>query len=328
LTAKKIFKDYPGYIKGLKFDIYHCTNCDTNFINPLEVRREYYDWIYTGLELPGYDRYYRYMKKIIQVKQPLRFLSENDQYYYPVFQYLSLNSNKNLEILDIGCGYGYLTYSMKNLGHDVIGIDISSRAIQIAKKRLGDFFENATIEEYFEKSKKRFDLIVALEIIEHLIDPNTFLSYCSKFLKKNGKIIITTPNKSFFKKNRIWETDIPPIHTFWFSKNSLNTLAQKNGFKIRFISFNRYFTPYQDKLFSYFFNYFYSKMINEIIPRPLLDENGDLIKKSFMKPSFLGKTIHKTINNNKIFNLKIVRKILSKIYGKNEHPYLAALLFR
>ncbi len=316
--VKRVFKNYPGYIDGLSFDIYCCSCCNTSFIDPLEVKTEYYNWIYSNPDIPGYDRYYSYMKKIKATTEPLKYLSEHDQYYYPVFQYLSMNCKTNLDILDIGCGYGYLTYSMKKLGHNVCGIDVSSRAIEVAKKQFGNFFENATVEQYFEKTKKRFDLITAVEVIEHLIDPNKFLQYCIKLLKDKGQIIITTPNKLYNKKSSIWISDIPPIHAFWYSKSGITALARKFGLKPSFFSYSHYFTPNQNELF----NYYYYKLKNEVLPVPILDKDGKLIKSHLRNPSFFGKLI----NSNMLFRLKIIRRILAAVYGNHERVVLAAVL--
>lgn len=97
-------------------------------------------------------------------------------------------------------------------------------------------------------------------------------------------------------------------------------MAQKKGLKLQFFTFNNYFDNNQNELF----NYYYYNLKHEILPAPRLDENGNLFKKSRIESSFFGKII----NKNKLLNLKIVRKILSTIYGKKEHSILAALLFQ
>jgi SAM-dependent methyltransferase len=75
------------------------------------------------------------------------------------------------------------------------------------------------------------------ELIEHLPNPLQFLELCKKQLKDDGTILLTTPN---YNKNKIWNTDLPPIHIFWFSKKSFAALAKSCDLDLSFINFNRF----------------------------------------------------------------------------------------
>ena len=112
------------------------------------------------------------------------------------------NQNKPLErikILDIGCGGGLLSEPMKRLGADVVGIDASNKNIQVAKihakKNKLDIKYICTSPENFE-TKNKFDVILNMEIIEHVKDVDFFLKSCSKLLKKNGIMFVATLNKT------------------------------------------------------------------------------------------------------------------------------------
>ena len=112
------------------------------------------------------------------------------------------NENKPLErikILDIGCGGGLLSEPMKRLGADVVGIDASKKNIQVAKihakKNKLDIKYICTSPENFE-TKNKFDVILNMEIIEHVEDVDFFLKSCSKLLKKNGIMFVATLNKT------------------------------------------------------------------------------------------------------------------------------------
>ncbi len=112
------------------------------------------------------------------------------------------NENKPLErikILDIGCGGGLLSEPMKRLGADVVGIDASNKNIQVAKihakKNKLDIKYICTSPEDFE-TKNKFDVILNMEIIEHVEDVDFFLKSCSKLLKKNGIMFVATLNKT------------------------------------------------------------------------------------------------------------------------------------
>ena len=106
---------------------------------------------------------------------------------------------KKIDILDIGCGGGLLSEPMYRLGASVVGIDASQKNIDIAKfhakkNKLKINYMCATPESL--KIKKKFDVILNMEIIEHVDDINFFISSCSKLLKKNGLMFIATLNKT------------------------------------------------------------------------------------------------------------------------------------
>ena len=104
-----------------------------------------------------------------------------------------------INILDIGCGGGLLSEPMQRLGANVTGIDASIKNIKIAKLHAKKYRLNinylCTSPEKF-KIKKKFDVILNMEIIEHVEDINFFISSCSKLLKKNGLMFIATLNKT------------------------------------------------------------------------------------------------------------------------------------
>ena len=106
---------------------------------------------------------------------------------------------KKLKILDIGCGGGLLSEPMCRLGAEVTAIDASEKNIKIAKLHAKK--NNLNINYICtspEKLKKNnhFDIILNMEIVEHVHDVNFFLKSCSKLLKKNGIMFVATLNKT------------------------------------------------------------------------------------------------------------------------------------
>ena len=117
-------------------------------------------------------------------------------------QFKTRNKDKPLSginILDIGCGGGLLSEPMHRLGANVTGIDASTRNIKIAKLHAN---KNGLKINYIcsspEKLKisKKFDVILNMEIVEHVEDISFFLKSCSKLLKKNGLMFVATINKT------------------------------------------------------------------------------------------------------------------------------------
>ncbi|MDA9627016.1 bifunctional 2-polyprenyl-6-hydroxyphenol methylase/3-demethylubiquinol 3-O-methyltransferase UbiG [Candidatus Pelagibacter sp.] len=106
---------------------------------------------------------------------------------------------EKINILDIGCGGGLLSEPMTRLGANVTGIDASSKNINIAKLHAK---KNKLKINYLCSSPeklnihKKFDVILNMEIVEHVEDINFFINSCSKLLKKNGLMFVATLNKT------------------------------------------------------------------------------------------------------------------------------------
>ena len=104
-----------------------------------------------------------------------------------------------ISILDIGCGGGLLSEPMSRMGANVTGIDASDKNIKIAKlhskkNKLKINYLCSSPEKL--KVKKKFDVILNMEIVEHVEDIDFFLKSCSKLLKKNGLMFVATINKT------------------------------------------------------------------------------------------------------------------------------------
>ena len=112
------------------------------------------------------------------------------------------NKKKPLEkikILDVGCGGGLLSEPMSRLGAEVVGLDASEKNINVAKLHA---IKNKLKIKYFctspenYKASYKFDVILNMEIVEHVEDIDLFLRACSKLLKKDGIMFVATLNKT------------------------------------------------------------------------------------------------------------------------------------
>ncbi|MDC2997482.1 bifunctional 2-polyprenyl-6-hydroxyphenol methylase/3-demethylubiquinol 3-O-methyltransferase UbiG [Candidatus Pelagibacter sp.] len=106
---------------------------------------------------------------------------------------------ENIKILDVGCGGGLLSEPMCRLGATVTGIDASYKNISVAK--LHSEKTNLKINYFCSspekfKIKDKFDVILNMEIVEHVDDVNFFLESCNNLLKKNGIMFVATLNKT------------------------------------------------------------------------------------------------------------------------------------
>jgi len=106
---------------------------------------------------------------------------------------------KNIKLLDIGCGGGLLSEPMCRLGASVVGIDASKKNIEVAKfhakkNKLKINYKVASPEKL--KTKTKFDVILNMEIVEHVNDIDFFIKESSRLLKKNGIMFVATLNKT------------------------------------------------------------------------------------------------------------------------------------
>jgi len=107
---------------------------------------------------------------------------------------------KNLKLLDIGCGGGLISEPMCRLGAQVTGIDASNKNIQVAKihakqNNLNIIYLNNSPEQLSQKPN--YDIILNLEVVEHVDDLNLYLKSCYNILNSGGLMITATLNKTF-----------------------------------------------------------------------------------------------------------------------------------
>jgi|TARA_E500000178_G_scaffold111759_1_gene111674 2-polyprenyl-6-hydroxyphenyl methylase/3-demethylubiquinone-9 3-methyltransferase len=117
------------------------------------------------------------------------------------FNLINRNNNflKDLKILDIGCGGGLISEPLARLGGEVTGIDASEKNIKVAK--LHSKKNNLNIN-YFNKSpeqlnnSEKFDIVLNLEVVEHVENVDLYIKSCSNLLKKNGIMFTATLNRT------------------------------------------------------------------------------------------------------------------------------------
>jgi 2-polyprenyl-6-hydroxyphenyl methylase / 3-demethylubiquinone-9 3-methyltransferase len=111
-----------------------------------------------------------------------------------------LDCLKKLRILDIGCGGGILSEPLARLGADVVGADPSTENIAAAKAHAAEsrleIDYRATTAETLADSDERFDLVLAMEVVEHVADVTLFVSRCAEMVKPRGLMIAATINRT------------------------------------------------------------------------------------------------------------------------------------
>lgn len=139
-----------------------------------------------------------------------------------------LSSRRDLQILDFGCGRGWMAPFLACFG-SVTGVDFSPRGIKYARKNYGRYanFVLAT-DNYGLKSQ--FDVVVCSEVIEHVIDQSKFLRNVYSFLRNDGLLLLTTPNGNLWRYYKKVFT-LQEIEN-WLTPHQLKALVLGSGFQI------------------------------------------------------------------------------------------------
>lgn len=182
-------------------------------------------------------------------KHYLKWHKESEEYYesmaeFYIYTYSKyLPKDKNVRILDIGCGIGLLVYALNKAGYkNVKGVDISPHQIDIAKKYSLDVEHVDNTVSWLQSHKSAFDVIFLLDVLEH-IHPSehlTILKSIYNSLNIDGTLILTVPNANSTFASR-WRY-VDWTHHTSFTEHSLEFILLNSGFsdvKIMEIEFFR-----------------------------------------------------------------------------------------
>lgn len=209
-------KRYNKLYKINEYNIVRCTNCSFVFVTPLPTQKKL-DKIYknsnyeTGFFYEGLIR--SDARRTLNNLKKLEFKTKN--------------------LLDVGCGAGFFLDEARKEGWTTTGLDISTEAVDYAVNNLHLEVKRGNINTF--SSQKNFDVIILIQVIEHLTKPYPVLKKIHSLLKKNGVVCIATPNINSWLSQVLKDRFnylIPPEHIFYFSPSTLKQLLEKTGFQI------------------------------------------------------------------------------------------------
>ncbi len=210
--------------------VVQCKNCGLVYLNPRpndDLIPVMYDSDYFSAQSQiGFDNYFSDEVRIGMLSASQRrmlVLEENDSCPFG-------------KILEIGCATGEFCHVLHNRGLDVTGIDISEAAIAEARSRYKTIpFYVGTIDD--ADFEVKYDAIFAYEVIEHLIDPDTFFMKASELLEENGFLCVTTPSFECAESVGFdnWMGFSKSLeHLFFFSDATIDRYAAKHRMHVAY----------------------------------------------------------------------------------------------
>ena len=203
------------YLKGYqKLYLFKCTKC--NFVFDQRVP--------SSQELNDYYSLYSYSDLKPVSPQTLNSFNKLLDFFE---QYRDIGN-----ILDLGCGQGDFLVEARKRNWNVYGSEYSSSATDLCEKRGITMHKGDLIKNIFGNIK--FDVITSFEVIEHINNPNDFMSVVNHKLQEKGLVYCTTPNFNsllrYFEKDR-FKMIVYPIHISFYTKASIKYLGKVNNFK-------------------------------------------------------------------------------------------------
>lgn len=223
ITAPCVCKSDGNFYFELRgFKLFKCKNCSLIFVSPRKNEFQIYDQDYFSGAVHGYG-FVNYEEdksaSMGYLKSYLKWLRD-------------LGIEKDAKLLDIGAANGFFVDLARKEGFDASGIELSEDAVKWAKK-LGRRVVQA--DALTMSLSERFDVITALDVLEHLSQPEEFLRRVKVNLSSNGFLLINVPNQgSLFAKlsGKSWHSYVPPEHLYYFNKKSLYSILIMNGYEI------------------------------------------------------------------------------------------------
>ncbi len=166
------------------------------------------------------------------------------KYYSPITEkrYLALLNEFEAyrsagKLLDIGCGFGFFLETAKQQKWEVTGVEITDTAVKACTSK-GLRMHHGTLETaHFQDAV--FDVIVLIETIEHVIEPEKLIKEIYRVLRPGGLVYLSTPNFNAINRYRLKEKyDVIqyPLHLTYFTPRTLKRFFEQNGFKTQKIS--------------------------------------------------------------------------------------------
>lgn len=201
-----------SYLKN-NYQYYFCPRCQTFFIHPFP----------TNNALKTY--YKKFTNSAPHQEKLIRSRSKQ------IINQLKKFNSSGLDLIDIGCGYGFFLDEARQKHLNVLGIEPSTQSFKYVKSSLRLNAKNINLEKFLQRNRRKFDFLIYSHVIEHIKDPIKVISQLSNLLKPRGVLYIETPNINshlFRTEKENYTFLLPPEHLWLFSLKSFNYMIPSN----------------------------------------------------------------------------------------------------
>ncbi|MEO6693946.1 MAG: class I SAM-dependent methyltransferase [Ignavibacteria bacterium] len=211
---------------GKTLPLYECQNCSFTYADPLPDNiLSLYENLEDEIYVDSLEPRYKEMKHIFDMA-------------------LSLHKDAK-SVLDVGAGVGLLVKVAKEKGLEATGVEPSKWLVEQSRKLYGiELIEGIVPNE--KLNGKKFDMIFAVDVIEHLSDPVNFLATLKKHLNTDGVILIATPDRGSFLAKRLgrkwWHYRL--AHIGYFTRKSMIAVTEKVNLKIEKFDRQNWYLPF------------------------------------------------------------------------------------
>lgn len=227
----------------VRYDYQRCTNCNFIYQHPIpnadQISSFYPDDYMVYEEKSRLKNLSNFRRSILKKYYGYTHLNTSPLSDFLCFISHKLNNNyevpfvTNGYLLDVGCGNGRYLDGMKKLGWNVKGVEFNEGAVNVCKLSNLDVHHGDLFSANFDSDS--FDVINISHVIEHVPNPKELFTELSRILKKNGILIIKTPNSNALARalfNTNWYANDVPRHIYLFSEKNLSFLADICGLKM------------------------------------------------------------------------------------------------
>src|SRR6266571_6390416 len=215
-----------GHLTEKVFQVVQCVDCGLVYVNPRlpeEWVRTLYDEAYFSGE--GFDPFVRY-------EEELRNPADKDAWATRVLDRISTVKPPPAGLLEIGPGVGHLLRMAKKRGYRVVGLELSGYAVKLLREQGLEILEG-TIERIVIPDAT-YDVVVAVELLEHLPDPRKLFFEVARILRTGGLFYYETGNIDCAEARRLgaeWDYIRPEGHLYYFSPWTLTRFLEDAGLK-------------------------------------------------------------------------------------------------
>lgn len=217
--------------------IVRCEHCHLEFVNPLPDPATMQNFYLS--EMVGEDPSQGYFSQYIFERQKRE--ESFSKLYHSRLKLIETFKPDKGNLLDLGCGTGFFVKNALDRGWKGHGLEMLPEYVKYAQENLGlHQVHQGSLDNSLPFQPETFDVVTMWDLIEHLRHPLACLEKINRATKPGGLLVIWTPNvkNSIFVKEQ-WLSYGIKQHIYFFSRNSLEQLLQKTGFKIDYIKTNK-----------------------------------------------------------------------------------------